>query len=224
MDKKLRGFYNLRWACRGIILSATLISVWANVLNSEKDPAAIVIHIFPPIFVFGGFEIISRVPLRKEAHWVMRFARPLGALVITGISAWLSYWNQNAAFYRKTHDADTALLLPMAIDGFMLVASVTLIELNIRIEVLEAYADAAKVSTHKPKDPKDSEIPPKPADRKPSKKERIAEILARSPELKDQEIANVVQASAGYVYNIRRELEALKLEDVVFADPVPVAG
>ena len=218
MDKKLRGFYNLRWACRGIILTATLISVWANVLNSEPTPAAIAIHVFPPIFVFGGFEIISRVPLRKEAHWIMRFARPLGALIITGISAWLSYWNQNEAFYRKTHDADTALLLPIAIDGFMLVASVTLIELNVRVEALEAYAEAGRVSTYKPKDP---EIAPKLPEKKISKKERIAEVLARSPELTDREIADLTGASLGYAYGIRRELEALKLENVVFADPAP---
>jgi hypothetical protein len=218
MDKRLRSFFRLRWACRCIILAATLISIWSNVQNSEPTFSAIVIHVFPPLFVFGGFEIISRVPLRKEAHWIMRFARPLGALIITGISAWLSYWNQNEAFFRIVHDPDTAYLLPIAIDGFMLVASVTLIELNARIEALEAYAEAGRITTSKPKD---AEIAPKPQDKKPSKKERIAEILARSPELKDQEVGGVVGASPGYVYSVRRELEALKLEDVVFADPMP---
>lgn len=204
MTKKLGRFARLRWVCRLIIAAVTAASIWANVLNAGHSTAAIAIHVFPPLLVFTGFEIISRVPFHKEDRWYMKWSRAIGALGISGISAWLSYWNQNAAFHRYA-DAQTAYLLPLAIDGMMIIASVTLMVLNARIEQIEAFIEAGKVSTYKK--PEEIVLPKLKDEREPSKKERIAEILRRSPELTDKEITNVTGASLNYVYTIRRKLQ-----------------
>jgi hypothetical protein len=210
MNKKLSRFRRLRWVCRAIVVAVTAASIWANMLNAGHNAAAIAIHVFPPLFFFAALEITSRVPFRKEDRWYWKLSRGFGTLIIAGISAYLSYRNQSTAFHRYADD-QTAILLPLSIDGMMIVASVTLMVLNARIEQIEAFIEAGKVSTYKkPEEP----ILVKPKDeREPSKKERIAAILSRSPELTNQEIGDLTNSSLNYVYSVRRALSTVPAEE-----------
>lgn len=204
--KKIEKLYQLLWACRGVVLLASSTSVWANWLHSSKNPAAVVINIMPPLIVLVGFELTSRIPAWEGPWWhPRRWVRPLAMVGITLVGAWLSYWHQKAAFFTYSKDAQTALLLPLAIDGLMIISSVAVLDIGDRIERLVAYAEAGNVSTYKPR-VKES-LPSKPKDKEPSKKERIVDYLKRFPAMQVQEVAKATDSTMNYVYAVKSELE-----------------
>jgi hypothetical protein len=199
MERKIRYFVHLRWACRLMVLLATGTSIWANWLHSEQMWIPIGINILPPLIVLAGFEFTSRVP-PWEGPWYhpRRWVRPLAMVGITGIGAWLSYWHQNEAFLTYSRDKQTAMLLPLAIDGLMIIASVAVLDLNVRIDQLQAFKEAGQISTYIP--PRKTEVPTQPL-----KKEQIVAMLKKSPELTLTEIAGRANATLPYVQLIARE-------------------
>lgn len=212
LEKKLRKYLGYRWLCRAVVAIATATSIWANRLQSDDNTAAIVIHVLPPIIVLAGFELSSRIPVWRNARWFnpRRWARPLAMLGITVIGAWISYWNQQAAFLLYGHDLHTAYLLPLAIDGLMIIASVAVLDLNNWIEEYMAWIEAGAISTnYKPKEPVTEVLkPPKDKDPKPNKKERILHLLKTEPALSVSQIAEKASADAGYVYTIKKQVLA----------------
>lgn len=212
LQKKLTKFVRYRWLCRSVVATATATSIWANRLQSDDNTAAIVIHVLPPIIVLAGFELSSRIPVWKNAHWLnpRRWARPLAMVGITVIGAWISYWNQQAAFLLYGHDIHTSYLLPLAIDGLMIIASVAVLDLNNWIEEYMAWIEAGAISTnYKPKEPLIELVKAPKAEREPNKKERIIALLKKEPALTVAEIASRTQADAGYVYTIKKQLLAV---------------
>jgi hypothetical protein len=209
LDMKIRHFIQLRWASRVAVILATATSVWANWLHSAKEPWPIAINILPPLIVLAGFEFTAHVPAWEGPWWhPRRWVRPSAMVGITGIGAWLSYWHQKAAFLTYSRDAQTALLLPLAIDGLMIIASVAVLDLNVRIGQLTAYKEAGGISTYIPPASK-----PKPKDGD-QKKEKIAEVLKRFPEYSIQDVAKAAGTSLNYVYTVGRALN-----DPRFAKP-----
>lgn len=131
---------HLRWLCRSMIATTGLFSIWANVLH-VLDPTipAIIFAAAPPLVVLFGWEMVSRIPIRDDARWYVRLVRPsiTGALAFGG--AWLSYWHQKDAIYRyNAGDLQNAMILPLLIDGLMIIASVSVYELNHRIRAMDA--------------------------------------------------------------------------------------
>lgn len=201
IDLKLSKFGRLKWACRVVILLATAVSVWANFLHSRSDLRSVGINIMPPLLVFVGFELGSRIPLRQGA-WYVKAPRPLAMGVIAGIGAWLSYWHQNAAFSRYA-DTQTAILLPIAIDGLMVVASVALLDLNAKVREFEARKEGIKITVNRPK----PEAPVTKMLEPATKRDRIIELLKHSPDLSMQQIAKKTESAYGYVAAVRAELK-----------------
>jgi hypothetical protein len=211
LEKKLAKYIKYRWLCRAVVATATLTSIWANRLQSDDNTAAIVIHVLPPIIVLAGFELSSRIPVWKNAHILnpRRWARPLAMVGITVIGAWLSYWNQQAAFLLYGHDVHTSYLLPLAIDGLMIIASVAVLDLNNWIEEYMAWIEAGAISTnYKPKDPVPQVVKAPKLDRAPNKKEQIIALLKKRPEIPVSEIVALTGADAGYIYTIKKKLLA----------------
>lgn len=205
LDRKIRHFEHLRWFCRCVVVFATSMSVWANWLHSDKNQWAITINVMPPLLVLGGYEIIARVPGWENPyygkHWWW-WLHPRGWITtiamsgITGIGAWLSYFHQKDAFLTYAKDASTAMLLPLAIDGLMIIASIKVLDLNARIEKLEAFREAGAITTYIPSPTK----PKKPeAD---MKKDLITVLLKQKPELSLQEVAKQTSSSVNYVYTV----------------------
>lgn len=131
---------HLRWLCRAVIAGSGLFSIWANILHVE-DPSgpAIAFASAPPLVVLLGWEMVSRIPIRENAAWYVRLIRPVitGSLAFGG--AWLSYWHQRAAIERYNGgDVTNAAILPLLIDGLMIIASVSVYELNHRIRAMDA--------------------------------------------------------------------------------------
>lgn len=212
LQKKVAKFKRLRWFARSVVVGATASSIWSNWLHSEQNPIAIIINIAPPVLLLAAYEMTSRIPL-----WGGRFRkwiRPVTMVVITGMNAWLSYWHQHDAFLRFTHDLATAILLPLAIDALMVIASVAVMDLNEMIEQHEAYIEAGGVSTYKAPKEKEKEVvlPPKPKERAPNQKERIIELLANAPNMKIEDIAKEVGAKLNYIYTVRTAWLAAQAE------------
>ena len=204
-QEKIKHLGHLKWACRSVILLATVVSVWANILHSERDPVSIVINALPPLIVLAGFELISRIPIPEGTPWYMRWARLMGVVGVSGIGAWLSYWHQNAAFLRYAKDTATANLLPLSIDGLMIIASVSLIMLNQKMTELQARELGLSVRINKPKVTEPST--PK-AGSQLTTKEKIALILRDAPDLTIRQIAEKAGTSYNNAHAIVKKIRA----------------
>lgn len=196
--KMIKKLSHLRWVCRGIVVAQTLLSVWANQLNAEHNFPSIFISVLPPAFVLGGFELVSRIPIPKHRSWLTRSIRPIATAGITVGSAWLSYFHQKEAFSLYSKDQTTVIILPILIDGLMIVAAVSLIELNEQIKDLELRQVGLEVRIAKPAGKKST--------KELSGKERIAKILHDAPDLTIRQIADKASVSYNYAHSIVTEL------------------
>lgn len=216
IEQKRSSFIHLRWACRAQIIFTALVSVWANILHA--GPFALVPWIFaalPPFIVLGGYEMVSRIPLLKEQPWYIRFVRPIATVIITGGGAWLSYFHQKDAVLKYTRgDEAAAFMMPILIDGLMVIASVSVSTINQHLMNLDAAESSAKAGAQR----KITETPTRKAEpKKESDRDRIAKILARSPELTVPEIARLAGTKESYTYNVVGQLRKLAAPEMVTA-------
>lgn len=191
---------HLKWASRGVILLTALFSVWANVLHVTQVTApAVIFAAAPPLVVLAGFELISRIPMRLDTPWYRRLVRPVAAAGIAAGGAWLSYWHQKAAIYRyNSGDEQNATILPLLIDGLMIVASVCVIELNDMIRALDlkmAGAELAKARTVE-----------RPRERSVTGRERIAMAMQEMPWATAKEVAAKAEVKENYASTVMSEL------------------
>ena len=203
-EKKIAKLNHLKWACRGIILATAIVSIWANILHAGAfNFVTWGFAALPPLVVLGGWELVSRIPVRTDAPWYIKLVRPTTTAAIAGGGAWLSYWHQNAAVMKYTNgDTQTAHVLPLLVDGLMIIASVSVYELNGHLLNLEASVNV-RAATARTRPPADQAPKPK---KDTTDRERIAQILARSPELTVPEIARVAGTKVPYTYNIVGQL------------------
>lgn len=209
--KKLGILTGLRKLCQGAVIFGFVTSAAGNVLHAVNNSTgtsiinmtvSIVIAILIPTIFGIMFEIATRVVFRREAHWLMKLIAFMGAAGISGITAWNSYFHQKEAFGRYG-DQTQAMLLPLAIDGLMIIGSVYLIELGFQIRDLEAFIASGGL-VKKTKDEPVPTVKPKV----PSKRERIAALLAQSPDISIQELAKRTDSSYNYAHTLAKELRA----------------
>jgi hypothetical protein len=79
-------------------------------------------------------ELISRVPTHRPVLTVVRMA---ATTVIAGIAAWVSYWHMASVAARFGETGTSAYLLPISVDGLVVVASVCLVEIAGRLRSTE---------------------------------------------------------------------------------------
>jgi hypothetical protein len=123
-----------QWAVRAALTIGVAASVSANVLHANDNPIAQAIAAWPPLALLLTVELVSRVPVHRRALAVVRIA---ATALIAGIAAFVSYWHMAAvaAWYGETGAAP--YLLPLSVDGLIIVASVSLVELSGRIRTAE---------------------------------------------------------------------------------------
>jgi hypothetical protein len=121
----------LRWGVRATLTLGVAASVAANILHAHPNPISQIIAAWPPLALLLTVELISRVPTHRRALAAVRLAATAG---IAGIAAWVSYWHMAgvAARYGET-EAAASYLLPLSVDGLVIVASVSLVEIAGRI-------------------------------------------------------------------------------------------
>jgi Protein of unknown function (DUF2637) len=125
----------VRWAVRATLLLGVAASVTANVLHARDNPISQAIAAWPPLALLLTVELISRVPVHRRALAFTRFA---ATAVIAGIAAWVSYWHMAGVAARYGETGASPYLLPLSVDGLIVVASICLVELAGRIQTLSA--------------------------------------------------------------------------------------
>jgi hypothetical protein len=112
-------------------------SVTANILHAQPNPISQAIAAWPPLALLLTVELISRVPVHRRG---LAFARLAATATIAGIAAWVSYWHMAGVAARYGETGASPYLLPLSVDGLIVVASVCLVELAARINDAERAA------------------------------------------------------------------------------------
>jgi len=130
----------VRWAVRATLVLGVAASVVANVLHALDNPISQAIAAWPPLALLLTVELISRVPVHRRS---LAFCRLLATAIIAGIAAWVSYWHMAGVAARYGETGASPYLLPLSVDGLIVVASICLVELGGQIATLDAEAQAA---------------------------------------------------------------------------------
>src|SRR3954451_6084085 len=125
----------VRWAVRATLLLGVAASVTANVLHARDNPISQAIAAWPPLALLLTVELISRVPVHPRS---LAFTRLAATAIIAGIAAWVSYWHMAGVAARYGETGAAPDLLPLPVDGLIVVASICLVELAGCIQTLSA--------------------------------------------------------------------------------------
>ena len=137
----------VRWAVRATLVLGVAASVVANVLHAQDNPISQAIAAWPPLALLLTVELISRVPVHRPS---LAVARLLATATIAGIAAWVSYWHMVGVAFRYGETGASPYLLPLSVDGLIVVASICLVELGGRISAVETAASPAAPPAERP--------------------------------------------------------------------------
>ncbi|WP_207550224.1 MULTISPECIES: DUF2637 domain-containing protein [Parafrankia] len=135
----LRRLRRVRWGVRGALALGVFASLAANVLHAEPNIVGRTIAAWPPVALLVVVELISRVPVHR---WYLATARLVSTVAVASIAAWVSYWHMADVAARYGESVTSAHMIPISVDGLVLVASVCLVEVGGRIRALEESAPA----------------------------------------------------------------------------------
>jgi hypothetical protein len=125
----------LRWAVRGVLTFGLAASIAANVLHARPDLTSQMISAWPPLSLLLTVELVSRVPVHR---WWKATIRVLATGSVAGIAAWVSYGHMAEVARRFGETGQTPYLVPVSVDGLIIVASICLVELTGRVRDAEA--------------------------------------------------------------------------------------
>jgi hypothetical protein len=128
-----------QWAVRAALVLGVAASVCANILHANDNLIAQTIAAWPPLALMLTVELISRVPVYRPALAVLRM---LATASIAGIAAYVSYFHMAAVVARYGEHPPNPYLLPISVDGLIVVASVSLVELAGRVRDLREHEAA----------------------------------------------------------------------------------
>jgi Protein of unknown function (DUF2637) len=120
----------LRWTVRGVLAFGLAASIAANVLHARPNPTSQMIAAWPPLSLLLTVELVSRIPVHR---WWRTSIRIAATATVAGIAAWVSYGHMSEVACRFGETGQTPYLLPVSVDGLIVVASICLVELTGRI-------------------------------------------------------------------------------------------
>jgi hypothetical protein len=126
-DDEYRQYAGLRWGVRAVLTLGVAASVAANILHARSNPISQTIAAWPPIALLLAVELVSRVPVRRR--W-LTIARVGATVVIASIAAYVSYWHMAGVAARYGEESISAHLLPLSVDGLIVIGSICLVELG----------------------------------------------------------------------------------------------
>jgi hypothetical protein len=195
-----KAMIHLRWVIRTTIAVTGGLSVWINTLHvAPGNTVGLVIAAVPPVFVIASLELANRIPVEPNSKWFQKWPRPVAMIVVAAVAAVLSYVAQRQAI-RIYGDPLEALLIPILVDGFMVIASVSLYQISAHLRKLDAAQNAQAIKT--------TRVPSEPRKNAKdlTKKEQIAVLVDRFPAMKATELAERTGASVNYATTLRNEL------------------
>ncbi|PRY17625.1 DUF2637 domain-containing protein [Pseudosporangium ferrugineum] len=185
----------VRWGVRGALVLGVATSVAANVLHAQPNPISQAIAAWPPLALLLTVELISRIPVHHRTLAAVRLAATAS---IAGIAAWVSYWHMAGVAARYGETGAAPYLIPLSVDGLVVVASVCLVELTGRITAQSGEpvtaADTAPDSTADTSPDTTADAPEPPARKRTRTSRRstataVARMRARHPDMSTREIA-----------------------------------
>jgi len=232
MTKNILQLKRIGWGVRGVFALGISASLAGNVLHAADNPVSKAISAWSPLALLLTVELISRIPTRRG--W-MTVARLGATAVIAGIAAWVSYWHMAGVAARYGETGASPYLLPFSVDGLIVVASISLVEIGGRIRALAEPAPAVTpvVTTApaaaepvtlapvtEPEPAAERPVTKAPAKRvtpRPASAEKVARAAAKSPGASVAEIAKKAGVS---VSTARRHLPT-RVTDASPSAPVP---
>lgn len=134
----------VRWAVRGALVVGVAASVVANVLHARNNPISQAIAAWPPLALLLTVELISRVPVHRRGLAATRY---FATALIACIAGWVSYWHMVGVAARYGEVGGSPYLMPVSVDGLIVVASICLVELGARIAEQATAADQTGQAT-----------------------------------------------------------------------------
>jgi hypothetical protein len=142
---------SLQRGTRGVLVFGILASVCANVLHSLTRPEAVsdptwkiasgaALSALAPLVLFACIELVSRIPVQSRWLGGLRLAV---TFLVGGFAGWVSYWHMESVAQNLGETGTAKYFYPLIIDGMMLVATISLIELGRlarTVETIEALA------------------------------------------------------------------------------------
>jgi hypothetical protein len=150
----------IRWAVRAALFLGVAASVAANILHARENPISQAISAWPPLALLLTVELTSRIPMHKRSLAALRV---LATIAIAGIAAWVSYWHMQGVAARYGETEMSSYLLPVSVDGLIVVASVSLVELAGRVRYLEEKRAMAGLAAEAPVAAPVATVTPAPA-------------------------------------------------------------
>ena len=199
----------LKWR-RRVLLVLTILglggSAAGNVLNARPTGPAIAIALGPPVLFFLAFEVASRNPLARDRHKGFKVLLYGVLSFLAFLMALNSFFHQRDAFYRETGDHLTSQTLPIAIDCFMLVCSILVLEIEAQIRDIKS-----RLSTGKKMDEAERDLPAAkpPQEPKVTGKEKVAMFLAQYPQADVDELVRKTGLSNNYVSTLVKQMRAM---------------
>lgn len=134
MSKKIRQLKRLRWAVRMVLTLGVAASVAANILHANPNPISQTIAAWPSLAFLLTVELVSRIPVTRRLRAAVRIS---ATAAVAGIAAWVSYWHMVDVARRYGETGSSPYLLPITVDGVIVVASICLVELAVKLASLE---------------------------------------------------------------------------------------
>src|SRR5690606_4917961 len=119
-----------RTGVRLTLVLGVAASVVANILHANPNPISEAIAGWAPLALLLCVEIISRIPVYNRGRAWLRIAF---TAIVAGIAAWVSYWHMVGVAVRYGETGITPYLLPVSVDGLIIVASISLVEIGAHI-------------------------------------------------------------------------------------------
>jgi len=128
--ESVRSLKRVRNGVRLALALGVAASVAGNVLHAAGGIISQIIAAWSPLALLITVELISRVPVHRRSLALVRW---LATAVIAGIAGYVSYFHMAAVASRYGETGGAQYLLPISVDGLIVVASVCLVELGGRI-------------------------------------------------------------------------------------------
>jgi hypothetical protein len=201
-----RHLVRVRWGVRGALALGVAASVAANMLHADPNPISQTISAWPPLALLLTVELISRVPVHRRSLATVRFT---ATALIAGIAAWVSYTHMVAVAVRYGEQGLAPHLIPLSVDGVVVVASVCLVELAGRMRRNAPPANANRPAAADTAADTSADNKPEPRRRKPAAKPDTGALIARlrsqHPDMSAADIAHRIGVTDR---TVRRHLNA----------------
>ena len=180
----------VRWGVRAALVLGVATSVAANVLHANPNPISQAIAAWPPLALLLTVELISRVPVHRRT---LASVRLTATACIAAIAAYVSYHHMVGVAARYGEEGAAPYLIPLSVDGLVIVASVCLVEIAGRLRTVEHPDIPADTVPDTVPDSAAPSVPEKA--RTPRRKTRpttaaaVAKLRARHPDMATTDIA-----------------------------------